>query len=359
MLHRALRAWGSPGETVRVTAAEDTVTAPPIRPPQLLYAGDVNGEAVVLLHDGERLVRYAEPATDGGAAGREDTAALDFARTDNAGVTTAAAVVISRTAGGARYLMAPWIAETGTRDLLRPGAATRRLPAVDGVTAVVPSPATGGACTSWPVLSLRSSERIVEKHAFLLTDLGDLTPAHLTHTPPPGSGAPARQPREATGREALVSWARSACTLTAMRGQGARAVNDWVYARQTLPGGGRAAWVCTRMEAWRGTGRVQVRFQPPAAGPATPGTVVAEQGGTAACGRFGQHVVAAAQWRSPQGRWFVLAAGSRSVSRISLSGGVDASSAGPTIAVPAAEGTQVEVTAFHADGSELSPLRGR
>ncbi|CAM5403574.1 hypothetical protein SCALM49S_08085 [Streptomyces californicus] len=80
--------------------------------------------------------------------------------------------------------------------------------------------ALGGACDAWPVLQLRSSERIVEKHAFLVTDLGDLAPVHLTYTPKPGRGAPARQPREATGPEALLAWARTACSLRPCRPPG-------------------------------------------------------------------------------------------------------------------------------------------
>ncbi|MFD0431777.1 hypothetical protein ACFQ60_45160 [Streptomyces zhihengii] len=152
----------------------------------------MDGAAVVLLHDGLRVARYAEPLNGGGSA------VLDLARTDRADVTTAAAVVVSRTPDGTRYLLAPWIAEAGTRDLLRPADPTRRLATPGGLTPRLANPAAGG-CAAWPVLSLRSSARIVEQHSFLLTDLGELTPVHLTHTPAPAR-APARQPRRPPAR---------------------------------------------------------------------------------------------------------------------------------------------------------------
>ncbi|MDD9379920.1 hypothetical protein M8Z33_25325 [Streptomyces sp. ZAF1911] len=183
----------------------------------------------MLLLDGDRVVRYGEPAdaTDG-PRGRE----LAFARTDEANVTTAAALTLSRSpakgsgtgtgngigndsadGGRARYLLAPWIARAGTRDLLRTGEAAKPLAvSADGVTEETAVPRTGdagGACAAWPVLELTSSARIVEKHAFVLADLGALTPVHLTYTPlPDGPGAvAARQPREATGPAARAAWA--------------------------------------------------------------------------------------------------------------------------------------------------------
>ncbi|MFF7202785.1 hypothetical protein [Streptomyces sp. NPDC008141] len=354
LLERALRAWARPDTELKVSATADTAKVPPAKPPRLLFAGEWDGAAVVLLHEGERVVRYAEPVSGDGPA------ALDFARTDNADVTTAAALVVSRTASGARYLLAPWIAQTTTRDLLAPDSPARNLGvSADGVTAMVPSPAPGGSCSSWPVLQLRSSERIVENHAFLVTDLGDLAPVHLTHTPPPSSGAPARQPREATGGPALTGWARGACLLATLRGSGVRAVNNWTYAEQELPDkGGRAAWVCTRADTWRGRGRVLVQFQPPAGSATAPGVVVAEAKDSAACSRFGQHVLAGTHWRSPSGRWFLLAAGSRAVTRISASGAVTAGAAGPTMAVPARRDARVTLSGRMRGGEGLSALGG-
>ncbi|MFI1827592.1 hypothetical protein ACH41E_14240 [Streptomyces sp. NPDC020412] len=352
LLRRALDAWAAPGASVRVSATADTVRTGPAAPARLLYAGAVDDAVVVLFHDGARVVRYAEPRSGAGAP------ALDFARTDDADVTTAASIVLGRTKDGARHLLAPWIAEAAVRDLLEPGGAARALAVADGgVTAAVPSPGTGAACASWPALQLRSSQQIVEDHAFLVTDLGDLAPVHLTHTPPPGKDAPARQPREATGGSALASWARSACLLGALRGAGVRSVNDWTYAHQQLPDdAGRAAWVCTRAETWRGRGRVLVQFQSPAGGPESAGSVVARVDDTAACSRFGQHVLAGAHWRSPSGKWFLLAAGSRGVSRITAAGTVAADERGTTLAVPVPQGSPVRLSARLASGGTLAPL---
>ncbi|GAA3489848.1 hypothetical protein [Streptomyces cremeus] len=354
LLDRALKVWASPARTVRISSTPGAGTQPPTAPPRLLYAGDVDGTAVVLLNDGDRTIRYAEPA-DG-----DEPPALDFARTDDADVVTGAALVVTRDGANTRFLLAPWIDETTTRDLLEPDAPGGKLGVrADGVTDPVRRPGAGGTCDSWPVLQLRSSELIVEKHAFLLTDLGDLAPVHLTYTPPPGSGAPARQPREATSAAALRTWARSACHLPAMRGFGVRAVNNWVYAQQTLPeAGGRADWVCTRADTWRGPGRVMVQLHLPATAPTALGTPVATAEDTASCSRFGQHVLAGANWRAPKsGTWYLLAAGSRKVRTIEAGGGLKAEARGPLLAVRAPQGVKAELRAKTADGSTLEGMR--
>ncbi|MFI8004827.1 hypothetical protein [Streptomyces sp. NPDC086010] len=354
LLGRALGAWARPPSGTAVTRAPGTPDVPPAQSPRLLFAGDLGGEAVVLFHDaGVRVVRYAEPLA------REGAPALDFARVDDADVTTAAAVVVSRSGGAARYLLAPWIAESATRDLLAPDSPARPLAVdADGVTAAVSGPAGGGGCRSWPVMQLRSSEKIVEKHAFLVTDLGDLSPVHLTHTPKPGSGAPARQPREATGTDALVGWARTACSLQGLRGSGVRAVNHWQFADQRLPGTrASAGWVCTRADTWRGQGRVLVQFVPPAASATAPAELVADRQNTALCSRFGQHVVAATHWRSPTGAWYVLAAGSRAATGLQVTGSVRGASRGPTLAVPAPRDAVFRASARLRDGATMPAVR--
>jgi len=354
LLGRALRAWSEPPGNVQVSTTPGTVGVPPAQPPRLLFAGEVDGAAVVLFHDGGvRIVRYAEPLAGGGGA------ALDFARTDDADVTTGAAVVVSRTGEKARFLLAPWISETTTRDLLAPDTPGRPLEVgPDGITAAVERPAAGGGCDAWPVLQLRSSERIVENHAFLVTDLGDLAPAHLTYTPKPGGGAPARQPREATGPEALLAWARTACSLRALSGSGVRAVNNWAFAEQRLPEGGASAeWLCTRADTWRGPGRVLVQFLQPAASPTAPAAVVADRNDTALCSRFGQHILAGTHWKAASGRWYVLAAGSRAVNRIEATGQVRGAAGGPTLAVRAPRDASVELTARLREGGTLAAVR--
>ncbi|MDX2296029.1 MULTISPECIES: hypothetical protein [Streptomyces] len=348
LLGRALDAWTGGDAVTRTTPG--TAGGPPSAPPALLYAGDVDGAPVVLLHDGLRLARYTEPST-----GRP---VLTLARADDADVTTAASVALSRTRAGTRFLLAPWIAEAGARDLRAPAAPARALPvARDGVTAPVPLPAPGpGAaadCAATTVLQLRSSARIVEDHAFLVADLGGLGPAHLTWTPLPAPGIPSRQPREAAGPAGLAAWARTGCLLDGLRDSGVRSVNRWEFAAQELPErAGRALWACVRAETWEGTGRADVLLETPVRppGPARPLASVPD---TAACGRFGQHVLAGGPWTAPSGTRYLLAAGSRHVVGITAGGAVRAHARGAVLAVRSAAEGVVVLDGRLADGGVL------
>ncbi|MER5312050.1 hypothetical protein ABT034_30145 [Streptomyces sp. NPDC002773] len=365
LLRRALDAWArgagagvrfsaTPASAdVRLSVTPGTPTSPPAEPPRLLYAGTVDGVGVVLLYDGRRLARYAESGDGRGPA------ALDLARVDDADVTTGAAVALTRTPGRARYLLAPWIAEAEVRDLRTPGTAARPLAVTpDGLTAPVPyeRPYEGpGGCARVTALQLTSSARIVEDHAFLLADLGELTPVHLTWTPGPGTGAPARAPREATGARGLAAWAPAACSLAGLHGTGVRAVNRWEYAEQPLPErAGRALWVCSRVDTWEGSGRVSVSLTAPAGPAATGPRTVTELRDTAACSRFGQHVLAGAYWTAPSGTRYFLAAGSRRLTGITVDGAVTATARGPVLSAKAA-GTDVPVrlTGRLPDGSTV------
>jgi hypothetical protein len=355
LLGRALKVWGRPGGRVRVAASRGTPEGLPVQEPQLLYAADVDAASVVVLYDGLRVVRYAEPRDGKGEA------TLDFARVDGADLTTAA-VVVGRTDGNTRFLTAPWISSVTSRDLLTPDGADRPLHrSADGVTDPVRMPgadATADACgTSWPVLRFEASSKLGERRAFLLSDLGDLVPVHLTYS----LSTPAA-PLEATGPQALASWARTACHLGSMRGDGVRSVNNWQFAKQSLPdGGGRATWVCTRTDTWRGAGRALVLFMPAGAatGAAGQGAPVGQSSGdTGACSGFVPHVLAGALWKSTAGLWYMVAAGSPDVARITATDGVRASADGSTMAVRAAQGTRAELSAvLRGSGAALRTLR--
>ncbi|MDQ8704035.1 hypothetical protein RCO28_16270 [Streptomyces sp. LHD-70] len=350
LLVRALTTWANPPAGAQVTKSAATTAEPPGGAPQLLYAGDLDGTALVVFHDGHRLVRYGESA---GAAPE-----LSFARTDDADVTTAAAIALHRGEGGTRFLLAPWIVESQSRDLLRPDTPGNALGAnEDGITDPVRGPSAGGSCDSWPALQLRSSGRIVEKHAFLVTDLGGLSPAHLSYTPLPEDGSRPRQPREATSPTALASWARTACRLTELRDDDVRAVNVWDFAAQELPqDSGRAVWSCTRATTWRGPGHVLIQFKAPAASAREAAPVVAGARSTAACSRFGQHVLATTHWKAPSGEGYLLAAGSREVTSIKASGAVETEVQGPTLAHKARDDASTQVRARLSDGSRLTPV---
>ncbi|MFD9331188.1 hypothetical protein [Streptomyces sp. NPDC060065] len=340
LLRRALAVWARPGESVAVSATPGTPSGAPPGPPQLLYAGEVDQARVVLLYDGLRIARYAEP-TDG-----TNGAALDFARVDSAKGAEAEAVVLGRTDGNVRYLTAPWVTEATERDLMKPSSGAMDLTlSADGTTTPLASPAQrSGACTSWNVLQLKDNSG-----TRLLTDLGELIPAHLT------SGRPSA-PGEASGAEALRNWAPFACSLASVRSQGVRSVNAWQYARQQLPdSGGSATWVCTRADTWRGGGtRVLAQFQTPGG---AYGAVAAKAENSPACGSRDPHVLAGVLWKSGAGTWYLLAAGSKDTSSVSATGGVTGSAQGALLAVRTKQGAQAELKGSLEDGRDITGLR--
>ncbi|MFI8187830.1 hypothetical protein ACIF8T_03330 [Streptomyces sp. NPDC085946] len=339
LLRRALAVWARPGETVHVSATPGTPSGGPSGPPQLLYAGVVDNARVVILYDGLRIARYAEPRD--GTLG----AALDFARVDGAGRAEAGAVVLGRADGNVRYLTAPWVRAAHERDLRRPGSGAMDLTLTDGVTAPLASPALrGGACTSWNVLQLADGTG-----TRLLTDLGELVPARLTAGRPGSAG-------DASGAAALRTWAPYACSLSAVRGTGVRSVNAWRFARQPLPdASGSAAWVCTRAETWRGEGaRALAQFHTPGG---TYGAVAAKAADVPACGPRDPHVLAGVMWKSEAGSWYLLAAGSRGTVSVAASGGVSGSARGRLLAVRAAQGARAELKGTLEDGRAISGLR--
>ncbi|MEU1434830.1 hypothetical protein ABZ438_12115 [Streptomyces sp. NPDC005786] len=346
LLRRALRVWARPGGGVRTSATPGTPVGPPMGAPQLLFAGEVGASAVVLFHDGLRVVRYAEPRD----ADPSEGAALDFARVDGADAASAGALVVERARGAVRYLTAPWVRKVRVRDLLAPGRAPRALHrSPDGVTDALTSAATAPGCRSWDAVELAD-----EAAVRLVTDLGELAPARLT------SGPPAR-PHDVSGRAEYASWARTACQLTAVRAHGVRTVNSWVYARQPLPeGNGTAQWLCTRAETWRGTGsRVLAQFQAPSGRPPgsrPPGVVVARAEDAPECGTRAPQVLAGVLWKSPGGRWYVLAAGSAQLASLSASGGVTGQVRGRLLVVRAGAGDRARLNGRLADGSRVGAL---
>ncbi|GAA2443054.1 hypothetical protein [Streptomyces macrosporus] len=356
LLRRALAVWARPGSEVRVTATPGTPTGPAAGPAHLLYAGEVDGSSVVVLHDGLRVVRYAEPA-----GGRTGPVALDFARTDGADAASAGALVVARVDGAARYLTAPWITDVSVVDLLDPADAGRPVErSADGLTAPVAGPPlTGSPCGAWPALRLTPHGGVDGRSGargagpYLLTDLGELNPVRLTYGAPGGA-----VDAGAAGEAARTALARTVCRLPALAGGGVRAVNTWGFAEQLLPeGAGRARWVCTRADTWRGAGsRVLAQFLAPASEPDAPGAVVAQTGDGPACGVREERVLGGALWKSPSGAWYLLAAGSDEVASISVTGGVTHRAVGRTLAVAAEKDARVELSASLVDGGRLAAL---
>lgn len=340
LLRRALAVWARPGESVQVSATPGTPSGAPAGPPQLLYAGEVDQARVVLLYDGLRIARYAE-AKDGTSG-----AALDFARVDGAGGAEAEAVVVGRADSNVRYLTAPWVTKAAERDLMKPSSGAMDLTlSADGVTSPLASPATqAGSCTSWNVLQLKD-----DSGTRLMTDLGELAPAHLT------AGRPSA-PHEASGAQALRTWSPFACSLAAVRSQGVRSVNAWQFAQQPLPdASGNAAWVCTRADTWRGGGtRVLAQFRTPGG---TYGAVAAKAENSPACGSRDPHVLAGVLWKSAAGSWYLLAAGSQDTESIRATGGVSGASQSNLLTARAEQGAQAGLKGTLSDGRQISGLR--
>ncbi|MFD0257440.1 hypothetical protein [Kitasatospora indigofera] len=353
LLGRAAAAWSGPAPQVRRTVEPGTPDGPP-GAAQLLYAGRPDGAAVVVLYGEGRLARYTEgPQPE-----------LTLARADDADVTTAAALVLTRTPEGARYLLAPWVDAADTRDLRTPDAAARPVPHPDGLTPPLALTADA-SCARRPVLQLRSSPVVAEQHAFLLADVGGLLPAHLTWTPPP-DGTPARPPREATGPEALAAWARTSCGLAgagpADAGPGTRALNTWAFATQQLPEGeGAATWVCVRRDRWDGGGSAATALllpDPRRTAPAPLRTAGAPE--TRACSRFDQNVLAATWWRGRSGKSYLLMAGSRRLVSVSATGALtlpETRTPARALAVPGAGQGEVRLTGLLDTGARIGTLQ--
>ncbi|MFB6936685.1 hypothetical protein [Streptomyces chartreusis] len=340
LLRRALAVWARPGETVTVSATPGTPGGGPPGAPQLLYAGTVDTARVVILYDGLRIARYAEP-TDGTAG-----AALDFSRVDGAGRAEASAVVLSRADGNVRYLLAPWVKEAAERDLLKPGAGAMDLGVRDGITSPLSSPIgqQTGACSSWNVLQVTDSTG-----TRLLTDLAELVPARLT-TGRPGAA------EDVTGARALHAWAPYSCWLGAMRSAGVRSVNAWSFAVQPLPDGtGAADWVCTRAETWRGGGeRVLAQFRTPGS---KLGAVAAKAQNVPACGPRDPHVLAGVLWKAKAGGWYLLAAGTADTASITATGGVQGTARNNLLATEAEQGAQAKLKGTLDSGRVINGLQ--
>ncbi|MEU6842748.1 hypothetical protein ABZ930_12880 [Streptomyces sp. NPDC046716] len=332
LLRRALAVWARPGASVQVSATPGTAAGAPPGPAQLLYAGEIDQARVVVLYDGLRVVRYAEPRD--GTSG----AALDFARVDGADAAQSGAVVLDRSDGNVRYLTAPWVTGAAVHDLLKPDAPAQKVSrAADGTTAPFAGPALSGACTSWNALALTDATG-----TRLTTDLGELVPARLT------SGSP-----DAPHDSAPADWSAGACSLAAARSHGVRSVNSWPYARQPLPeADGTAEWVCTRAETWQGgTPRTLALFRTPGA---TAAVVAAKSQTSPACGSRDPLVLAGVRWKSRAGVWYLVAAGSKKVGSVTAAG---STVPGNLLAVKVARGAKVSLTGRTAAGTKVTTLK--
>ncbi|MEY9930123.1 hypothetical protein ABH926_004765 [Catenulispora sp. GP43] len=298
--------------------------APPLQPVHVLWSGHLDGATVVLLFDSTRLARYTQPDAPTPA----DPVRLDVVRADDSDPASAGAVVLRSAAAGERWLVAPWVDTVGIRDLRIPGAATTPVAVSDGVTAAVPAPPASG-CASWPVLQLHTAPA-VSGQTVAMTDLGGVTGTHLLYTAPPKTD-PAQVPREVAAPDTYGAEFRVACGLSSLRGQDVKQVDTWVFAQQPLPASqGLASWVCVRADQWNGSGSATSEFLPPSAQAAA--TVTGTEADGRSCSALGQNVVAQARWRAPDGKIYLLVAGTRHVVKVAVVDG--AGTVRQTVAAP-------------------------
>ncbi|WP_194913742.1 hypothetical protein [Catenulispora rubra] len=306
---QALDAWTTQHPDV-LKLGPGAAAGPLLQPVHVLWNGHLDGATVVLLFDSTRLARYTQPD----APTADDPVRLDVARADDSDLTSAGAVVLRSTEAGDRWLVAPWVDGVSVRDLRTPAAAASPATVSDGVTVAVPRPPTSG-CGSWPVLQLHASAT-VGGQTFAMTDLGGVTGTHLLYTAPP-KGDPTQTPREVATPDTYGAESRVVCNLPALQGQDVKQIDTWVFAQQPLPESqGLASWVCLRADQWSGSGSATSEFLPPSA--QAPATVTGTEANGRTCSALGQNVVAQARWRAPDGKVYLLVAGTRHVVKVAV-----------------------------------------
>ena len=297
----AVGAWQR-GE--RISALVGTASGPPVGVVRTLYAGDLDGQTVVLLADDLRLARYV-------VAGKSRTVTL--APKPRRDPVYASVLRLTSGATSSRYLLAPWVNKIEAASL---GGGWRTLTGADGVTAAVAGGGGGAACWSGPVLRLTSAE-VQGGTSFTLADFGAATPAHAMYIPPIVPGRITR-PHELDASGGPAIWTRLGCSMTDLRGSSLDSVTAWeLWSGQLPETSGRASWVCTRADGTGGANRVTADLIVPGA-PKTQRTSV--RTASRLCSRLSHDVIVATWWKAPSGKWYFLAAGSRDVGKITLSG---------------------------------------
>lgn len=288
LLRTALTAWYEG----RVESAQVS-GGPPTEPPQVLYAGDVDGVTVAVLADATRIATYTENGTE---------RAL---RVEPAPRPDGYAASAIRLAPG-RYLLAPWVTGADVGDL--GSEEWHELAVTDGVTDAAPPPLESG-CWQGPLLRLRSVE-VSRGGPFTLADLGAAALAHLMYVPTRPANDMTR-PAELDAGAGL--WRRLGCTVGSLRGTAAESVTAWqvwtgrvrdssaqvACVRAALPGDGNRIWAVTQVGG-------------------EPAEVAAEATGTRLCSHFARHVVVGWWWQAPAGDWYHVAVGSRDVKSIEV-----------------------------------------
>ncbi|MDT0329339.1 hypothetical protein [Nocardiopsis lambiniae] len=352
-----LNAWHARGDAVADEGLVDAALAAwrdrgiPPRDPRLIFSGRVDGRDVVVLHDTPWTARYIR---DG-----DDTELEVFPAPVN-GVANWPAVRLSVSADGVRYLLPPWVTEAATASLAAPEDGWVEVGWDDhGVTEPLPA---DGHCGTGPVLRLRAPD-VAHGQPYTVLDLGGSATAHLGYMPPPPAEIRRLGPHEVLDPEnGFALWGEVACAGGPPR-EAVITATAWEFAVQELPGGGSGRWVCLRYGTHDGGGLARAVLVA-TTGEGTETIVAGERSGGWECSNLDRQVVAGTWWRDPDGGWHYLAAASREVAGIRVSGGVDEDGDGPVLAVAGPErgdgppAAPVTVSAVDVRGDEMTSLTG-
>ncbi|MGY0233731.1 hypothetical protein [Longispora urticae] len=282
--------WPATGDRRADTSlVAEAVTRWQVGAAQLLYAGNVDGTAVVVLTDGSRLARYT--------AG---TGALDVSPVGDDDVYGSSALTLTP----GRYAVAPWISKV---EQLTATGERRPVPVTGGVTAKV---SDVGPCGRGPLLRLTATSPTAT--ALTVTDGGGVAPAHAMYLPSELPN-PVARPHELDSPGAVAAWAQAGCRLPA--GARYRTLTLWEFAVTPLPEGRTGRWLCLRGDDASGGSAITVLLLS-----GTEVRPVDTATDTALCTRRVPDLAAVTWWRAPSGSWSAVAAASRGVDRLELAG---------------------------------------
>lgn len=236
----------------------------------LLYAGELDGARVVLLHSRSSVARYTEDGT-------KPTLEV-FPEPD-----PTSPLKLRTTTAGNRYLLPLGVDAYATRTLSR--SRWRKGTVRDGVTAPIRT-LTSRGCWRGPVMRMTMNGRLST-----MLDFGRLTMAHASANP---------------------IWNRLGCAVDRPSGE-IREATAWEFWSGSLPEGVAARWVCLRLtEATGGNSITGILLTP------TSTTVTATRTNTADCA--GGDLAAATWWKGPSGKRHHVVAGTSRVTAITIRG---------------------------------------
>lgn len=288
--------------TKAVTAWNAGKSGPPRGEIRVLYAGTIDGQTVVLLSDDQRIARYV-------ATGQNTSITVSPKPRPDASFSSA--LRLADTSAGTRYLLAPWVTTVAAA---APGQAWRPLTTADGVTAAFSHGGAGAACWTGPTLRLTAAS-INQGTPFTVADFGGVSLPHAMYVPPAVSTQFDR-PLEADSADGMRTWAGLGCSLADLRGPALESVTVWTLWTGVLPEVGAARWTCTRSDAIDGSNGVRADLLTTG----SPAHRTASRATTALCSRMSQNVVTSGWWQAPSKRWYFLAAASRNVSSLQVTG---------------------------------------